>query len=197
MGQGDQNYFHEDSEMWICRFYVLIFALNGATAMVGKTAEALFSTNQGSGTKLLVVFHLPYTCSKKKLISLKNVLIKSSKIIFIMLAFEYLFSYSAWQEWEAYNACILDISGRWLTHGKAFVQLFQLQAELATFFCGILFLPERVIQRQTMFIQNRVFDSHFLKNEQSVLELQRRQLTVFVASGKNFYLPPKTKEFFL
>ena len=48
-----------------------------------------------------------------------------------------------------------------------------------------------------MFIQNRVFDSHFLKNEQSVLVLQRRQLIVFVANGKNFYLPPKTKEFFL
>lgn len=65
-------------------FYVLIFALNGATAMVGKTAEALFSTNQGSGTKLLVVFHLPYLCSKKKTISLKNVLIKSSKITFLL-----------------------------------------------------------------------------------------------------------------
>ena len=38
---------------------------------------------------------LPYTCSKKKLILLKNVLIKSSKIIFIMLAFEYLFLCSA------------------------------------------------------------------------------------------------------
>ena len=140
---------------------------------------------------------LPYTCSKKKLILLKNVLIKSSKIIFIMLAFEYLFLCSAWQEWEAYNALFLDIRGRWLTHGKAFVQLFQLQAELATFFRGILFLPERVIQRQTVFIQNRIFDSHFRKNEQSVLVLQRRQLTVFLANGKNFYLPPKTKEFFL
>lgn len=48
-----------------------------------------------------------------------------------------------------------------------------------------------------MFIQIRVFNSYFLRNEQSVLVFQRRQLTVFVANGKNFYLPPKTKEFFL
>ena len=48
-----------------------------------------------------------------------------------------------------------------------------------------------------MFIQIRVFKNHFLRNEQSVPVLQRGQLTVFVANGKNFYLPPKTKEFLL
>lgn len=44
-----------------------------------------------------------------------------------------------------------DTRGQWLTQGKAFVQLFELQAELAIFFHGIPFFLERIIQRQTVY----------------------------------------------
>lgn len=160
------NYFHCTTEMKWDLLFSLCWYLHGwDKAVVGKVL-----LNQGRHQPVFLCFTQEGQTRRKKgenrPVSLKNVLSEVwQKVSFVLNLNPWVsLTFPGWDGEQAQSTC----SGRWLSPGKAHARLFELQAELASWFM------EHVYQKewQTVVTQVCIYENIFLKTNEVSLSPQ-------------------------